>query len=106
MSFEDRQKAEESKYKHDQELQFKVRNRRNRLFGLWLAETYLGKSGQDAMDYAKELVMAAFERPGNSGLLDKAKEDLAAAGVELSDFLLNKHLGECETIAKQQVMAE
>jgi hypothetical protein len=106
MSFEDRQKSEEAKYKHDQELAFKVRNRRNKLFGVWLAENHLGKVGEDAFTYAKELVMAAFERPGNSGLLDKAKEDLAEAGVELSDHLLSRHLAECEAVAKKQVMAE
>jgi hypothetical protein len=39
-------------------------------------------------------------------VLDKAREDLAGAGVELSDYLLSKHLGECEAAAKQQVMAE
>ncbi len=106
MALEDRGKSEEAKYKHDQELAFKVRNRRNKLFGIWLAETHLGKAGDDAFAYAKELVMAAFERPGDSGVLDKAREDLSAANIELSDYLLNKHLSECEAIAKQQVMAE
>lgn len=106
MSLEDRGKSEEAKYKHDQELAFKVRNRRNKLFGLWLAETHLGKTGEDAFAYSKEVVMAAFERPGDNGVLDKAREDLAAVGVEISDYLLTKHLSECEAVAKQQVMAE
>jgi len=106
MSFEDRKKGEEARYKHNQELAFKIRNRRNKLFGLWLAETHLGKSGDDAFAYAKDMVMAAFERPGDNGVLDKAREDLAGAGVELSDYLLSKHLSECEAVAKEQVMAE
>lgn len=106
MSFEDRKKGEEARYKHNEELAFKIRNRRNKLFGLWLAETHLGKGGDDAFAYAKDMVMAAFERPGDNGVLDKAREDLAAAGVEVSDYLLSKHLGECEAVAKQQVMAE
>jgi hypothetical protein len=106
MSLEDRQKSEEAKYKHNQELAFKVRNRRNKLFGLWLAETHLGKTGDDAFAYAKDMVMAAFERPGDNGVLDKAREDLAGAKVELSDYLLTKHLSECEAVARQQVMAE
>jgi len=106
MAFEDREKAEESKYKHDQEFMFKVRNRRNKLFGLWIAETYLGKAGQEAMDYAKDVVMADFERPGDGDVLDKVKEDLAAAKAELSDHLLHKHLTECEGRAKQEVMTE
>jgi hypothetical protein len=106
MSLEDRGKNEEAKYKHDQELAFKIRNRRNKLFGLWLAETHLGKTGDEASAYSKDVVMAAFERPGESGILDKAREDLAAAKVELSDYLLSKHLSECEVIARQQVMTE
>ena len=37
-TFNDREKAFEDKYKHDQELQFKVEVRRNKLLGLWVAE--------------------------------------------------------------------
>ena len=105
-TFDNREKGEEALYKHDQELSFKIRNRRNKLFGIWLAETHLGKSGEDAFAYAKGTVMAAFEHAGDEALLEKVKVDLAAAGVELSDFLLEKHLAECQAIAKTQVMAE
>lgn len=106
MTLQDRKKSEEAKYKHDQELAFKTRNRRNRLFGLWLAETHLGKTGDDAAEYAKSIVMADFEQPGDGDILAKAKADLAAAGVDLSEHLLTKHLSECEAVAKAQVMAE
>ncbi|MCB2054694.1 MAG: DUF1476 domain-containing protein [Geminicoccaceae bacterium] len=106
MAFEDRQKAEEAKYRHDQEFMFKVRNRRNKLFGLWLAETHLGRSGDEAAAYAKEVVMADFERPGDGDVIDKVKEDLAAAQVEISDHMLEKHLLACEEQAKAQVMGE
>jgi hypothetical protein len=106
MTFKDREKGEEALYKHDQELEFKIRNRRNKLFGIWLAENHLGKSGEESMAYAKDVVMAAFENPGNEALLEKVKGDLAAAGVEVSDFLLEKHLNQCQATAKTQVMAE
>ena len=46
--FDERKQKEEGKYKHDQELQFKARNRGNKLFGLWIAEK-LGLEG-DAAD--------------------------------------------------------
>lgn len=106
MSFQEREKHEETKFKHDQELAFKIRNRRNKLFGLWIAETHLGKTGQEAMDYAKDVVMADFERPGDGDIIDKVKEDLGAASVEMSDHILQKHLTDCEAVAKQQVMNE
>ena len=105
-TFEDREKGEEALYKHDQELEFKIRNRRNKLFGVWLAETHLGKSGEESFAYAKELVMQGFEKPGDEALFEKVKGDLAAAGGDVSDFLLQKHLAECQAIAKTQVMAE
>ena len=105
-TFDNREKGQEALYKHDQELGFKIRNRRNKLFGVWLADTHLGKSGEDSFAYAKEMVMAAFEHASDETLLEKVKADLAAAGVEVSDFLLEKHLEECQAIAKKQVMAE
>ena len=56
-SFNDREKAFEDKYKHDQDLQFRVEVRRNKLLGLWVAEM-LGLSGADAEAYAKEQIMS------------------------------------------------
>jgi hypothetical protein len=105
-TFEDRKRSEESKYKHDEELRFKIRNRRNRLFGQWIAETYLGMSGDAATAYAKDVVLADFEAPGDDDMMGKVKADLAAASQEVSDHLLKKHLDEFGEIAKQQVMAE
>jgi hypothetical protein len=104
--FEDRKRSEEAKYQHDQELQFKARNRRNKLFGLWIAEEHLGLHGEEAMAYAKEVVMADFDLPGDQDIFTKVKADLSQAGKTLSDHLLEKHLKECEAIAKQQVMNE
>ena len=106
MALEDRQKAEEAKYKYDQEVGFKVRNRRNKLFGIWVAETHLGKSGDDVQAYAKDVVMADFDRPGDEDVFDKVREDLAAANLEVSDHLLQKHMEECELEARAQITAE
>ena len=49
-TFNERERGEETKYKHDLELGFKIRNRRNKLFGLWVAQTYLGLSGDEAAE--------------------------------------------------------
>ena len=61
-SFDDRQKSFEKKFERDQDLQFKANARRNKLLGLWAAGV-MGKS--DAEDYAKEVVLADFEKPGH-----------------------------------------
>ena len=41
-TFDDRERGEETKFKHDLELGFKIRNRRNKLFGLWVAQDLSG----------------------------------------------------------------
>lgn len=105
-SFQDRERAFEDKFKHDQDLQFKVEVRRNKLLGLWIADEFLGRSGADAEAYAKEVVSADFEEPGDADLLRKIFGDLEKLGVELSEHRLRKKMDELTVEAKQQVMAE
>lgn len=105
-TFEERERGEETRFKHELELGFKIRNRRNKMFGMWVAQTHLGLAGEEAVAYAKEVVMADFELPGDSDMLTKVKADLDKAGKQVSDHALKKHLGELEHEAKQQVMAE
>lgn len=105
-TFDDRQRSEENRFKHDQELMFRVRNRRNKLFGLWVAQEHLKLPEAEQADYAKAVVMADFEKPGDQDVLEKVKADLDAKGVALSLHILEKHLREMEGLAKQQVMAE
>ncbi len=102
-TFDDREKAFEDKYKHDQELQFRVEVRRNKLLGLWAAEL-LGRT--DAEAYAKEVISADFEEPGDADLVGKVLGDLQDAGVEMSEHRLRKKMEECLAEAKVQVMRE
>jgi len=102
-TFDKREKAFEDKYKHDQELQFRVEVRRNKLLGLWAAEL-LGRD--DAEAYAKEVVSADFEEPGDADLVRKILGDMQDGGVEISEHRLRKQMEECLAEAKEQVMQE
>jgi hypothetical protein len=104
-TFDDRERLEETRFKHDQQLTFKARNRGNKMFGLWVAEQ-LGHTGDAAADYAKEVVAADFESPGDDDIFAKVRVDLAAKSVEVSDHLLKKHLQEFRATALQQIKAE
>jgi hypothetical protein len=105
-SFKDREEAFESKYKHDEELRFKTIARRNKLFGLWVAEQ-LGLAGGDAQHYARTVVQADMKMPGDEDVIEKVKTDLDQAGKsEWSEHRLHKRLGEFFEQAKQQVMSE
>ncbi|MFZ4126078.1 MAG: DUF1476 domain-containing protein, partial [Rickettsiales bacterium] len=73
-TFDNREKNFENKYALDEELKFKITNRRNKLLGLWAAET-LGKAGEAAEAYAKEVVMSDFELPGDADVINKLLKD-------------------------------
>lgn len=103
--FDDRERTEETRFKHDQELLFKARNRGNRMFGLWIAGQ-LGLSGDAATDYAKDVVIADFEAPGDEDLFTKVRADLVAKSLEISDHTLEKHLAECRESALRQIKTE
>ena len=75
-TFDDRERAYESKYAHDEEMQFRANARRNRLLGLWAAEL-LGKTGDAATAYATEVVKSDFQEAGDDDVLRKVAGDLA-----------------------------
>jgi len=104
-TFDDRKKGFENKYQHDQEMLFKIQNRRNKLLGLWAADL-LGKSGEDADAYAKEVILSDFEAPGDDDVHDKVAADLEAASVDLSDHRLRKKMDELLAAAHEQIMTE
>ena len=104
-TFNDREKSFEKKFEKDQELQFKVNARRNKLLGLWAAGL-MGKSGADAEAYAKEVVMADFEKPGDSDVMAKLVKDFAAAGKPTEEHTIRKQSERLMDDAKKQVMTE
>lgn len=104
-SFDEREKAFEKKFEKDQEIQFKVNARRNKLLGLWAAGL-MGKSGADAEAYAKDVVMSDFEKPGDSDVMEKLVKDLAAAGKPTEEHTIRKQSERLVEEAKKQVMTE
>ena len=104
-TFDNREKAFEDKYKHDQELQFRVDVRRNKMLGLWIAEM-LGKSQDEADAYAKEVVSADFEEPGDEDVVRKVMADLEGKVPDFSEHRLRNKMEELMTVAKRQIMEE
>lgn len=101
-SMKDRQDSFEKKFAHDEELRFKATARRNKLLGLWAAEK-LGKSGEEAEAYAKEVVIADFQEAGDGDVFRKIREDFDAAGVEQSDHQIQRTMNELLAEAIEQV---
>lgn len=98
----ERKDAFESKFAHDEQLKFKATARRNKLLGLWAAEL-MGKSGDAAADYAKEVVMSDFEEAGDEDVFRKVRGDLDAAKIEQSDHQLRRTMDELMGVAVEQI---
>jgi len=103
-SMDDRQKAFESKFAHDADLRFKAEARRNKLLGLWAADL-IGKKGDEAAEYAKEVVKSDFQEAGDEDVFRKVRGDLDAAGANVSDEQLRGKMIELMAEAIQQVQS-
>jgi len=103
--FDNREKAFESKYAHDQELQFKVMARRNKLLGLWAAGE-MGLTGDAAAQYAIEVVKSDFQEAGDEDVYRKVRADLDAKQVDVSEHRLRKEMEDLMAVAKHQIASE
>ena len=102
--FDDKEQAVESKYAHDKETEFKMMARRNKLLGQWAAEQ-LHYEGEKAASYAKEVVMADFEEPGDDDVLRKGKQDFDAAGLDIDEKVIREQMVSLLVTAREQVTA-
>ena len=74
----------------------------NKLMGLWVADI-LGKTGEDAAEYAKEVVKADFEEAGHEDVMRKVLGDLDGRVAEAE---VRKKYDELLAVAKVQLMDE
>ena len=103
--FDNREKEFEARFRHDQELKFKITARSNRLLGMWAAQR-LGLTGADAETYAKEIVTAQFEVGGNKNVIDKIAGDLSAKGHTITPAQVQFELEHFAEQAKRQLIKE
>ncbi|MCP4314792.1 MAG: DUF1476 domain-containing protein [Hyphomicrobiales bacterium] len=102
---DERSEAYENKFAHDEELRFKAEARRNKMLGLWAADL-MGKEGDDAEAYAKEVIVADFEEAGDDDVFRKVRRDFDAAGVDQSDHQIRRHMDELMHVAMKQIISE
>ena len=83
-TFDNREKAFEQKFAHDQELKFKAEARRNNLLAAWAAEK-MGITGDSVADYQKEVRRADLAEAGDEDVFRKVRGDFYAKGIAVSD---------------------
>jgi hypothetical protein len=102
-TFDDRERAFETKFAHDEDMKFRVIARRNRLLGEWAARQ-MGLSEVEMESYAKDVIRADFEEAGDEDVIRKVLGDLTAAGVDMDEARIREALGHKEVEAKRQMM--
>jgi hypothetical protein len=100
--FDKRREGFESKFAHDEELRFRATARRDKLLGLWAAQK-LGLSGNAADEYAKEVVKAEFEEPGDHDIFRKIRRDFDAKSIAISDHQIRREMDDLMKIAMEQI---
>src|SRR5438105_14121127 len=101
--FDDRERAFEAKFARDEEVQFRVAARRNRLLGAWAARQ-MGLTDAEAESYAKDVIRSDFEEAGEHDVIRKVLGDLTSAGVECDEETVREAMRNKEIEARRQII--
>ena len=101
--FKDRERGEETKFAFDQETDFKIAARRNRLLGEWAAGL-MNLTAEETDAYKKAVVQADFEESGDEDVIRKLLGDLTAAGTNVSEADIRAKLDEMTVEARRQLL--
>lgn len=103
-TFDDRERAFETKFARDEEMAFRVTARRNRLVGQWAAEK-MGLTPEETDAYAKAVVQADFEEAGDEDVIRKVVGDLTAAGIaDADEATVRRALDDALVDARRQLL--
>jgi hypothetical protein len=101
--FRDRERGEEAKFAHDEDMAFRIVARRNRLLGQWAASK-MGLTAEETDAYAKEVVQAEFEEAGDEDVIRKVLGDLTSAGCDIDEAEVRTALDQKAVEARRQLM--
>jgi hypothetical protein len=102
--FDDRERAFEQMFAHDEEARFRALARRNKLLGQWAADK-LGLGPQDAAAYVDEVRGSVVAAVVDEGLVRKIGEDFDARGIAVSDEDIRQKMAELMARASEEVRA-
>jgi hypothetical protein len=101
-TFDDREQGYESKFAHDQEMDFKALARRNRALGAW-AGGLMGLEGAHLQDYANAVVKSEVDLPSDEDVLRKVAKDLSASGLKVTEGVVRGKMDEFLAIARDEL---
>jgi hypothetical protein len=107
-TFDERERAEEAKFRHEEELKFKATVRRNKWLGFWAAEL-LGLEPAAAEEYVSALIAAELEEDGDEEVFRMIRSDFNTKRIDKTDEEIRDamaNLYEAAVIEIKEVAAE
>ena len=99
-NFNDREKAFEKKFANDQEAEFKISAKRNKLLGTWVA-SILNLNEEQKKNYITEVIKSDFQEAGDQDVFKKIKKDLE--GKNIQDTEIRQRMSEFLEAAKKEI---
>lgn len=102
-TFDDRAQAYEAKFAHEEELEFKIIARRNKLLGLWSANR-LHLSDSDIEKYALNMVESYVDKASDADLTQKILADFQKENIPIEKEEIEDQLDRFYDLAKEQIL--
>ena len=101
-TFDERERAFESKFELDEAFEFRIQSRMAHLFGLWAA-LQLSLSGDAAAAYAEAAVDFGVTKDGRAKLIKKTLEEFLGKGLSVGHHRLEREMEDCYVKARTQL---
>jgi hypothetical protein len=98
--FNDREKGFERKFANDQEVEFKINAKRNKLLAIWVANI-LKLNEEQKKNYIADVIKSDFQEAGDGDVFKKIKKDLT--GKNIQDAEIRQKMSEFLEAAKKEI---
>ena len=102
-TFDERERGYEAKFIQDQNIEFRIKARRNHLLGLWAGEL-LGFKGDELALYTGTVMSSDLAEPGDDDVLRKISSDFRASKLDLSESDIRAKMEQLLAISKREVV--
>jgi hypothetical protein len=101
-TFDDRERAFESKFAHDAEMQFRAEARAVMMLSLWAGHA-LGMSGDETVAHSKALIADWIATGGKDPVFGRIAKEMTDSGAATEPAAVAAKFAECLTRAKAEL---
>lgn len=102
-TFDNRERGYENKFAHDQETDFNIIARRNKLLGLWAAQK-MNLDEDNAKNYAQGIVEKTTQKNSSISITKQIQDDFATLEVQICKEEIEKEMERLLQVARDQII--